>query len=72
MCVEGKPRFVATVLSRSFEDQDEAERQSAAWAHLRSRFPEDDLPRIESIFLRARRRSGCAREALPLSRWCER
>ncbi len=44
------PRFVVTVISRSFEGQDEGERQVRIWKHLRERLPEDDLPRIEFVF----------------------
>jgi acid stress-induced BolA-like protein IbaG/YrbA len=48
--VEGQPRFVATVVSGSFEHQDEADRQAAIWAHLRRQLSESELPQIEFIF----------------------
>jgi acid stress-induced BolA-like protein IbaG/YrbA len=48
--VEGQPRFIATVVSGSFDRQDEAERQEAIWAHLRHQLPEGELPQIEFIF----------------------
>jgi acid stress-induced BolA-like protein IbaG/YrbA len=48
--VVGAPMFIATVVSRSFENQDEAARQQAVWGHLRAQLSEHELPQIEFIF----------------------
>ena len=48
--IGGEPRFVATVVSRSFESQDEAERQAEVWGYLRRLLSEHELPQIEFIF----------------------
>jgi acid stress-induced BolA-like protein IbaG/YrbA len=48
--VVGEPRFVATVVSSSFESQDEAQRQADVWGYLRRQLSEHELPQIEFIF----------------------
>jgi acid stress-induced BolA-like protein IbaG/YrbA len=48
--VVGQPQLVATVISGSFEGQDEAVRQESVWAHLEKELSEDELQQIEFIF----------------------
>ena len=48
--VVGQPLFIATVVSSSFENQNEAVRQAAVWRHLRKQLSEHELPQIEFIF----------------------
>lgn len=48
--VVGDFRFVATVVSRSFENKNEVDRQVAVSKYLHSQLSEDELPKIEFIF----------------------
>ena len=50
VAVVGGPRFVATLLSGSFEGQNEGVRQEAVWAYLRGLLSDDELHQIEFIF----------------------
>lgn len=50
VAVVGGPPFVATLLSSSFEEQNEAVRQAAVWSYLRGLVSEDELEQIEFIF----------------------
>jgi acid stress-induced BolA-like protein IbaG/YrbA len=43
-------RFTAVVTTPDFTDMDEAERQHQVWAHLRQRFSDHELIRLEFIF----------------------
>lgn len=43
-------RFTAVVMTPAFTDMDEADRQSLVWGHLRERFSDHELVRIEFIF----------------------
>ncbi|MFO7566057.1 MAG: hypothetical protein R6X02_25660 [Enhygromyxa sp.] len=43
-------RFTAVVTTPAFTDMDEADRQRQVWGHLRERFSDRDLIRIEFIF----------------------
>jgi acid stress-induced BolA-like protein IbaG/YrbA len=48
--VVGGLTLVATVVSGSFRNQDEADRQAAVWAYLRNRLGSGELQNIEFIF----------------------
>ena len=48
--VVGGLTLVATVVSGSFRDQDEADRQAAVWGYLRDKLGSDGLRNIEFIF----------------------
>ena len=43
-------KFVAVVVSTSFEGMDEAERQSLVWGHLQQRFEDHQLVQLEFVF----------------------
>ncbi|MBI2375115.1 MAG: hypothetical protein HYV07_14050 [Deltaproteobacteria bacterium] len=51
--VVGDRTLVATVVSGSFRDQDEADRQAMVWRFLRERIGSDALQNIEFIFTNA-------------------
>lgn len=42
--------LTATVISRSFERQDEADRQQLVWETVLGRLPNDDAAQVEFIF----------------------
>lgn len=48
--VVGGLTLVATVVSGSFRDQDEAVRQATVWGYLRGRLGSDELQNVEFIF----------------------
>lgn len=48
--VEGDRNLIATVVSGSFRDQDEAVRQEVVWAYIRTQLGSDALQNIEFIF----------------------
>ena len=48
--VVGGLTLVATVVSGTFRDQDEADRQALVWSYLRGRLGADELQNIELIF----------------------
>ncbi|PRQ09557.1 hypothetical protein [Enhygromyxa salina] len=43
-------KFVAVVVSASFEHMDEAQRQGLVWEHLQRQFEDHDLVRLEFVF----------------------
>ncbi len=47
--VDGR-RFTAVVTTPAFTDMDEAERQRIVWGHLREKFSDHELVRVEFIF----------------------
>jgi len=51
--VVGNGTLVATVVSGSFEGQDEAVRQKTVWALLLGRHDSDQLQNVEFIFTKA-------------------
>ncbi|MGH7440225.1 MAG: hypothetical protein ACRENE_31420 [Polyangiaceae bacterium] len=51
--IVGNGTLVATVVSGSFEGQDEAVRQRAVWGLLRDRHASQQLQNVEFIFTRA-------------------
>ena len=51
--VVGEQTLIATVVSGSFRDQNEAQRQERVWRHLRAQLGSDALQNIEFIFTNA-------------------
>jgi acid stress-induced BolA-like protein IbaG/YrbA len=51
--VVGDGTLIATVVSGSFEGQDEAVRQDAVWSLLRNRHESHQLQNVEFIFTKA-------------------
>lgn len=51
--VVGNGTLVATVISGSFEGQDEAVRQRTVWDLLRGRHPSHQIQNVEFVFTRA-------------------
>lgn len=43
-------KLVAVVVSASFENMDEADRQGLVWGHLQDQFEDDDLVLLEFVF----------------------
>ena len=48
--VIGERNLIATVVSPSFRQQDEAQRQESVWSYLLRQFGSDELQNIEFIF----------------------
>lgn len=48
--VEGDRKLIATVVSGSFRDQNEAERQEVVWGYIRRQLGDDAMQSIEFIF----------------------
>ena len=48
--VVGEQSLIATVVSRSFSEQNEAQRQETVWSYLRRQLGSDALQNIEFIF----------------------